>query len=314
MILNCSIILVETTACPFRHQKSWFRCFFCTETFMDISSLRTHYTRAHADVVDELKKIKRYPRSLQIEISNLECRHCRTPLTDVDKMADHFRGAHGKVIYKECIADYKVNSSPYICHLCGKQFHVFRNLTVHLNVHYANCICDVCGKSFMNSHRLRVHKRTHENGVFPCKLCGKVLRTKTALSNHAETHSKRTITCHICFKPMKHYNARIKHMSEAHDVTNKFKCPFCDKEYNIKHYLVTHVRRTHGHKNKKCKVCNMAFITNHGLKKHMSKHTAEKPFSCSVCAKSYAKSYTLREHMRAHGNDKRMDKSCNEIV
>ncbi|CAH2235718.1 jg21335, partial [Pararge aegeria aegeria] len=310
VILTCGIVLVETTACPFRHHKSWFRCFFCTEDFMDIDLLRSHYTQSHLDVEAEIKKIKRYPRSLQIEISNVECRHCHTILTDVEQMARHFVEKHDKIIYKECIADYKVNSSPYVCHLCKKEFHVFRTLTTHLNEHYANCICDVCGKSFINSKRLIVHKRTHENGTYPCTACGKVLKTKTSQSNHMESaHSKRVIKCQICFKPMKHYNDRIKHMSEVHDITHKFKCPFCDRVYNIKHYLATHVRQTHGHKNKKCKVCSMAFITNHSLKKHMSKHTGERPYNCTVCSKSYARSYTLREHMRAHENDKRLT-SC----
>ncbi|XP_045781629.1 myoneurin-like [Maniola jurtina] len=307
IILTCRIVLIETTACPFRHHKSWFRCFFCTEDFMDINSLKNHYSQSHLDVEAELKKIKRYPRSLQIEISNLECRRCGTILTDVDKMAQHFVEKHNKTVYKECIADYKVNLSPYTCHLCEKEFHVFRTLTTHLNEHYANCICDVCGKSFMNSKRLKVHKRIHENGAYPCTSCGKVLKTKTSQSNHMESaHSKRIIKCQICLKPMKHYNDRIKHMSVAHNITHTFKCPFCDREYNIKHYLATHIRQTHGHKNKKCKVCSMAFITNHSLKKHMLKHTGERPFTCSFCCKSYARSYTLKEHMRAHENDKRL--------
>ncbi|XP_034838079.1 zinc finger protein 502-like [Maniola hyperantus] len=307
IILTCSIVLIETTACPFRHHKSWFRCFFCTQDFMDINSLKSHYTQSHLDVEAELKKMKRYPRSLQIEISNLECRHCGTNLTDVDKMIQHFFENHDKTVYKECIADYKVNSSPYMCHLCEKEFHVFRTLTTHLNEHYTNCICDICGKSFMNSKRLKVHKRTHELGTYPCKSCGKVLKTKISQSNHMESaHSKRIIKCQICLKPMKHYNDRIKHMSIAHNITHTFKCPFCDREYNIKHYLSTHIRQTHGHKNKKCKVCNMAFITNHSLKKHMLKHTGERAFTCSFCCKSYARSYTLKEHMRAHENDKRL--------
>ncbi|XP_049883314.1 zinc finger protein 502-like isoform X2 [Pectinophora gossypiella] len=306
VMLTCEIVLSDTTACPFRHHKSWFKCFFCTEEFMDIISLRSHQAGTHQDIEAELRKMKRYPRSLQIEISNLECRHCHVSLTDVDTMRRHFESVHNKTIYNECIADYKINCSPYTCHLCKQEFHVFRTLTTHLNEHYANCICDVCGRSFINSKRLKVHKRTHENGNFPCTECGKILKTKTSRSNHVESaHSKRVVKCQICFKPMKHYNDRIKHMSEVHNITHMFKCNICSKEYNIKHYLATHMRQTHGNKNKKCLECGMAFITNHGLKKHMSKHTGVKPHKCGVCGKGYARSYTLREHMRAHEGDRR---------
>ncbi|XP_022819064.1 zinc finger protein 26-like [Spodoptera litura] len=305
VMLTCDIVLRGTNACPFRHHKSWFQCFFCQQDFMEINLLRDHTLATHADIDVEIKKIKRYPRSLQIEISNLECRQCHLTLTDVISMCRHFVDVHKKVIYNECIADYKVNGSPYSCHLCGQQFHVFRTLTTHLNEHYANCICDVCGKSFLNSKRLKVHKRTHENGDFPCSECGKVLKTKTSKANHMESvHSNRVIKCQICFKPMKHYNDRIKHMSEAHDITHKFKCHICSREYNIKHYLATHIRQTHGQKDKSCSECGMAFITNHGLKKHMLKHSGVKPYSCTICCKSYARSYTLREHMRAHESDK----------
>ncbi|KAF9419613.1 hypothetical protein HW555_003891, partial [Spodoptera exigua] len=305
VMLTCDIVLRGTNACPFRHHKSWFQCFFCQQDFMEINLLRDHMLQTHADIDVEIKKIKRYPRSLQIEISNLECRQCHLSLTDVISMCRHFVDVHKKVIYNECIADYKVNGSPYSCHLCGQQFHVFRTLTTHLNEHYANCICDVCGKSFLNSKRLKVHKRTHENGDFPCTECGKVLKTKTSKANHMESaHSNRIIKCQICLKPMKHYNDRIKHMSEEHNITHKFKCHICSREYNIKHYLATHIRQTHGQKDKTCPECGMAFITNHGLKKHMLKHSGVKPYSCTVCCKSYARSYTLREHMRAHDTDK----------
>uniref|UniRef100_A0A2A4JCT4 Protein krueppel n=1 Tax=Heliothis virescens TaxID=7102 RepID=A0A2A4JCT4_HELVI len=209
VILTCDTVLRNTTACPFRHHKSWFQCFFCQQDFMEINLLRQHMLKTHADIDVEIKKIKRYPRSLQIEISNLECRQCNLTLTDVVSMCRHF---------------------------------------------------------------VEVHK-----------------------------------------KPMKHYNDRIKHMSEAHNITHKFKCPICGREYNIKHYLATHIRQTHGQKNKNCSECGMAFITNHGLKKHMLKHSGMKPYSCNVCCKSYARSYTLREHMRAHDSEKFVENEQNKV-
>lgn len=313
LMVTCHNILKYTSACPFRHFKSWFQCFYCLQEFMSLKMLRHHISKQHISIEDELKKIKRYPRSLQIDISELKCLKCGLDLNSVDSMKDHLSQAHNEIIYKECIADYKVDTSPFKCHLCKQEFHVFRSLTVHLNDHYANCICDVCGKSFLNSKRLKVHKRTHESGVFPCTECDKVLKTKTSKANHIENfHSKRILKCHICLKPMKHYNDRIKHMSEVHNVTHTFKCPMCPKEYNIKHYLATHIRQTHGSKNKKCKECNMAFITNHGLKKHMLKHTGEKPYTCSVCGKAYARSYTLKEHMRAHEIDSTV--GCDKVL
>lgn len=303
IIITCETILKDTTACPFRHHNSWFQCFFCTQDFMEINTLREHTLTTHHNINEEIKKIKRFPRSLQIEISNLKCRHCDLTLTDVSSLRSHLVDAHEKVIYKECIADFKINRSPYSCHLCERQFHVFRTLTTHLNEHYANCICDICGKSFLNSKRLKVHKRTHDYGNYPCKECGKVLKTKLSKANHMETaHSKRIFKCQICCKPMKHYNERVKHMSVVHNITHIFTCPICSREYNVKHYLSTHIRQAHGNKNKKCAECGMGFITNHALKKHMLKHSGIKSYSCDICSKTYARNYTLREHKKIHEN------------
>nr|XP_037875668.1 zinc finger protein 710 isoform X4 [Bombyx mori] len=303
LIVTCETVLKWTTACPFRHHKSWFQCFYCTDDFMEIAKLREHTAKAHNNTDDELKKIKRFPRSLQIDISNLKCCQCELNLVDVEAMRRHLAEAHNRVLYKECIADYKVNTSPYTCHLCGKRYHVFRSLTTHLNVHYANCVCDVCGKSFMNTKRLKVHRATHENGHYPCSECGKVLKTKISKANHMGTHAKRVLKCHICFEPMKHYNDRLKHMSERHNVTHKFVCPVCGREFNLKHYLATHVRQTHGNRNKACPDCGMTFKTNYGLKKHMLRHSGIRAFKCSVCCKTYARSYTLREHLRTHESE-----------
>lgn len=308
---TANTVLKCTTACPFRHHKSWFQCFFCLKEFMDIHTLRTHTRDCHLDMETEIKRLKRYPNSLQLEISYLKCRLCDLSLNGVTQMKEHFQSEHNKLIYNECIADYKINKSPYSCHICDQQFHMFRSLTTHLNEHYANFICDVCGKSFINTKRLKVHRRTHERGAYPCNQCGKILKSKMSKSNHMESaHFKRVLKCHLCFEPMKHYNDRIKHMSVAHNITHKFTCHICGREYNIKHYLATHMRQTHGHKDKKCADCGMAFITNHGLKKHMLKHTGEKPFICKVCCKSYSRNYTLREHMKIHeAVDKRFQ--CN---
>ncbi|XP_050676891.1 zinc finger protein 714-like isoform X2 [Leptidea sinapis] len=304
IILTSAAVLQQTTACPFRHHKSWFQCFFCQKDFIEIKLLREHTSAVHKDLDIELKNLKRYPRSLQIEITNLQCRKCQLTLNDVNVMKCHFSEVHDTVIFTECIADYKINNPPFTCHLCNQEFHVFRSLTTHLNDHYANCVCDVCGKSFMNSKRLKAHKLTHETGIYPCKECGKILKTKTSKANHIEMHSKRKLKCNICDKPMKNYYDRVKHMSVIHNVTYTFKCPYCARVYNIKHYLATHIRQTHGHKNKKCNECSMAFITNNGLKKHMLVHSGERPFTCSICNKSYTRSYLLRDHIKEHASEK----------
>lgn len=108
LMTTCFTVLKYTSACPFRHHKSWFQCFYCLQEFMEINVLRLHTSETHPLLEEELRKLKRFPRSLQIDISELRCLECSLALGSVESMREHFSQRHGEVIYNECIADYKV--------------------------------------------------------------------------------------------------------------------------------------------------------------------------------------------------------------
>ena len=63
----------------------------------------------------------------------------------------------------------------------------------------------------------------------------------------------------------------------------KYMCPQCNKSFNIKSNLKTHILIHTGKKPHKCTLCDFAANRVHHLKMHILKHTGENPHHCVQC-------------------------------
>lgn len=95
-------------------------------------------------------------------------------------------------------------------------------------------------------------------------------------------------------------------MKTEHDENPEMLTCFCGKEFNLRHKLTTHIKRTHNNRRDHgCDICPKRFFTPKELKVHILKsHTPgyvdKSEHFCEICGKKYSSSKSLRTHMKHH--------------
>ena len=89
-------------------------------------------------------------------------------------------------------------------------------------------------------------------------------------------------------------------------------CPYqnCNRSYNNKYRLETHINKHKGLKLFQCEICHRSFTEQGTLNTHYVIHKDEKPFVCNICFYKSKTNSQMRHHYKFIHNDDKYYK-CN---
>ncbi|CAK1554424.1 unnamed protein product [Leptosia nina] len=305
---NALTVFEFSTAYPFIYGNNKFKCFICSQPFLEISLLRAHMSSSHT--FSPLKRLLNNKREnvLKVDVSQLTCKLCPMKPHDLVQLKYHLKHDHQKSVdpdLKDNMIPFKLDpDESYKCVICEESFIKVRLLVIHMNVHFNNYSCEICGTGFMTLRLLKTHLETHESGNYPCDRCDKVFSTSHKRSIHIRgVHLKQyPRRCPMCPERFNSNYRRTIHLQDVHNQSTRVhKCETCGRAFHLKYHLICHNRSVHlQERNHQCKVCTQRFCNKETLKRHMVIHTGEKNHKCDFCGLAFLRRKNLKDHLRSH--------------
>lgn len=305
---NVLTVFEFSSVYPFIYGNNKFKCFICSQPFLETSLLRQHMNASHT--FTPLKRLvnNRRENILKVDVSEIVCNLCSAVPKNLVDLKYHLK-EHGKPIDPELqdnMIPFKLDGGEgsYQCVVCAESFIKVRILVIHMSVHFNNYSCEICGSGFMTLRLLKKHLEVHENGNFPCDRCNKVFTTSHKRSLHIRgVHLKQyPRRCPICPERFNSNYRRTIHLQDVHNQSTRVhKCETCGRAFNLKYHLICHTRSVHlQERNHQCDVCQQRFCNKETLKRHMVIHTGEKNYKCEVCGMAFLRRKNLKDHLRLH--------------
>ncbi|XP_063836975.1 zinc finger protein 99-like isoform X22 [Ostrinia nubilalis] len=307
---NAAIILLNTTAYPFKLLGQDMVCMYCYETYNTPSMFRQHMEAEHEEFNVNIV-LNRNFALVKVDCTSLQCRHCKHFFTNLDEIARHLIDDHGltDLALDGClgVTPYTFVDDKFACAICQLKFSNLRGLSRHTQSHFLIKSCKVCGKSYSSRAALHQHvKINHSSSAPACKKCKKEFQFAEDLKNHLlESKACCSYSCKMCSERFYSWSVREIHMEEVHGRKKIFPCLECGTVFEKRDTLRVHFVIEHTDNHYDCTFCQKKFHTQPALQRHLISHTKEKNFSCGVCGKMFFRKSTLELHMWIHSDVKK---------
>lgn len=303
MIKNIVLLVQNSTVMPFRWLKTAFRCFYCYDIIEEPAALKKHQETHDAEQLIQSVMEKYWEHYVLVDISEVACKHCEDPITDLIDLSDHLFNNHElpcKDIDLSKIMTVKIEDN-IACYMCGEKFLTFGPLVTHCFQHnkdFANILCHICGQKFLTPVLLGRHMTKHRNTTVKCNDCGKDFASENKLLTHKINMHNKQFKCLICSEMFKSRYTKLKHMAAEHNKRAEYQCPGCPKTFVFKSVMLSHAQSHLQEKRYPCSICNYSTHNATQLKSHMGIHTGERNFKCHLCDKAYLSNADMKKHCR----------------
>lgn len=178
------------------------------------------------------------------------------------------------------------------CRECGETFSNVIQLEKHsIKAHKKRCIihCEPCFDIYKNYTRFLDHVTTKHQPLlkFSCIICSEIRTSYRHLYDHiVEAHPDYSVFLCLYCGEIKFAGSIMKdHIADYHvPVANKFSCDLCEKTFNTKSKICSHMAYTHAQRSFICEWCAASYRQQHELSSHQNYHHSElRNESCSFC-------------------------------
>ncbi|XP_061808115.1 zinc finger protein 1035 isoform X1 [Nerophis lumbriciformis] len=321
-----------------------YKCNLCPAVFQQVSGLYKHMKRHESAITGKIIKYKSSALSTKSKLTpssstktdeskkengvkseeemadlSLTCKYCEKYFHTLQSLKKHESCHRGERPYRclQCargfkkrvhLLGHKIVHQTIECTLCKKVLPNSRHLIQHANLYHKgkSLPCEDCQEQFQNAAELLRHLKAHKTAKDKAPLLKE--EPLQSLKSQQEPSDQQDLQCSLCKEKFDDVYVLRKHCLKH--ITASCKCPFCNKTFIARRYLLNHMDKHTGEKPYSCTGCGRRFIREVYLKNHIKKCAlCPKPRpnlvrgstnQCSICSRKFSKKLRLLTHYQGH--------------